>query len=611
MISSAFAFNVLAFSIIFTVLHSGLAHAAAGPVVPLDQFTQDPDKYYSNPKNVGQCPTCDQKYFNDPLNFDKNLDSQKLFFSTPGNAAKTPRGVQAIFKKLNVASTVSLASGSSDLVLDSNTGEVTNGKMKLQPNQYPAGTTIEALPTGGFTIKSPTGQGKTAITGFSAVSYDDKTKEFTMDGAKVHLIDAPTEGQTITASRDSNGKVNQISMPKGARYDFPDGHRRVMVEKDTSLFLDGRDVNSMTLPSISFSDSDGKFRANKSAKAWIQQGDLMIYASEGRHLQRKFPPIFPGSGELQTRDGSIVNLQTGKLVEKSNSIKERPIGYEQGTLDDRRTLVKRVQEMLNLDGAKLKEDGKFGSKTADAVKRFQERNGLTVTGQVDDVTLDKLTQRNGVALFNKEEQRTGVIRQLKDLGYNDIGSLARSKLSNRPNLADSALTKRLDTESTVPAKTLVDYYQSLADQVEAGKKIGSERLSSSQREKQAELMRTVPGYIYQAAAEAEQKYGVPIDAAKVLALAQHETGYFSSYKSREMYNFAGMKNSAGGFVQFNNPLDGARAFVDRFYQSSHYFQSGKYTMTDVSHTWCPTWDDGCPEHAGSWATIYNRYRALS
>lgn len=49
-----------------------------------------------------------------------------------------------------------------------------------------------------------------------------------------------------------------------------------------------------------------------------------------------------------------------------------------------------IQEMLNKKGFKLVADGIFGTKTVQAVREFQQKNGLTVTGMVDTNTLNKL-----------------------------------------------------------------------------------------------------------------------------------------------------------------------------------------------------------------------------
>jgi len=46
--------------------------------------------------------------------------------------------------------------------------------------------------------------------------------------------------------------------------------------------------------------------------------------------------------------------------------------------------------LLSRKGFPLKEDGKFGNDTTEAVKGFQEKNKLPTTGVVDKKTLDLL-----------------------------------------------------------------------------------------------------------------------------------------------------------------------------------------------------------------------------
>lgn len=52
--------------------------------------------------------------------------------------------------------------------------------------------------------------------------------------------------------------------------------------------------------------------------------------------------------------------------------------------------VKKLQTLLNENGASLDVDGKFGNKTEQAVKRFQETHGLTVDGVVGEKTWEAL-----------------------------------------------------------------------------------------------------------------------------------------------------------------------------------------------------------------------------
>jgi len=52
--------------------------------------------------------------------------------------------------------------------------------------------------------------------------------------------------------------------------------------------------------------------------------------------------------------------------------------------------VESLQEALNKDGYKLKVDGVLGNHTRSAIKDFQKKNDLKVTGKPDSETLAKL-----------------------------------------------------------------------------------------------------------------------------------------------------------------------------------------------------------------------------
>lgn len=57
---------------------------------------------------------------------------------------------------------------------------------------------------------------------------------------------------------------------------------------------------------------------------------------------------------------------------------------------DNSPYIKDLQDMLIKKGAKITADGAFGPKTEQAVKDFQSKNKLKVTGQIDTDTLNKL-----------------------------------------------------------------------------------------------------------------------------------------------------------------------------------------------------------------------------
>jgi peptidoglycan hydrolase-like protein with peptidoglycan-binding domain len=49
-----------------------------------------------------------------------------------------------------------------------------------------------------------------------------------------------------------------------------------------------------------------------------------------------------------------------------------------------------VQEALKAKGFNVKVDGKRGKETVNAIKKFQEQNGMKATGRADKATLAKL-----------------------------------------------------------------------------------------------------------------------------------------------------------------------------------------------------------------------------
>jgi peptidoglycan hydrolase-like protein with peptidoglycan-binding domain len=55
--------------------------------------------------------------------------------------------------------------------------------------------------------------------------------------------------------------------------------------------------------------------------------------------------------------------------------------------------IKTVQEALVAAGYKIKVDGKMGRQVRAALKKYQKKNGLKVTGRIDKATLVKIGSR--------------------------------------------------------------------------------------------------------------------------------------------------------------------------------------------------------------------------
>lgn len=71
---------------------------------------------------------------------------------------------------------------------------------------------------------------------------------------------------------------------------------------------------------------------------------------------------------------------------------EMPVNVVMAKKGDKSSYVMDLQKMLNNKGAAIIVDGHFGSGTEVAVRAFQQRNNLEVTGSIDTNTLNKLLE---------------------------------------------------------------------------------------------------------------------------------------------------------------------------------------------------------------------------
>jgi len=63
---------------------------------------------------------------------------------------------------------------------------------------------------------------------------------------------------------------------------------------------------------------------------------------------------------------------------------------QNGSMNLSQKTVMQLQQALNSQGEKVNSDGVWGPGTESALKHFQQKNGLPVTGQLDDATKSKL-----------------------------------------------------------------------------------------------------------------------------------------------------------------------------------------------------------------------------
>ena len=89
-----------------------------------------------------------------------------------------------------------------------------------------------------------------------------------------------------------------------------------------------------------------------------------------------------------TRYGVCINDQMLYAGKVCAICRYNPGGALRNGMKGYRTLT--LQKMLNSLGAKLEEDGEYGSATANAVKAYQAAYGLIETGEADCVTLETL-----------------------------------------------------------------------------------------------------------------------------------------------------------------------------------------------------------------------------
>ena len=115
----------------------------------------------------------------------------------------------------------------------------------------------------------------------------------------------------------------------------------------------------------------------------INQKTLMKYGL--------FKPLTKGNNTSIYEDWHIQPIETLNIKDKKSIEPSESMNFiETVKLGDKGSAVKYLQSKLVLKGYKLVVDGDFGNKTLEAVKDFQNKNGMVGDGIVGRMTWNKL-----------------------------------------------------------------------------------------------------------------------------------------------------------------------------------------------------------------------------
>ena len=96
------------------------------------------------------------------------------------------------------------------------------------------------------------------------------------------------------------------------------------------------------------------------------------------------PPSSSNSGQNSLNNSS--SSEQGMSGQNENTT---------GTAEKSPQDVQKVQQALNQNGEHVKVDGVWGPKTSQALRDYQQKNGLQASGQLDDQTMQKLNVASG------------------------------------------------------------------------------------------------------------------------------------------------------------------------------------------------------------------------
>ncbi len=492
--------------------------------------------------------------------------------------------------------------------------KVTGGKFSFEPNGIDPITYKDGIISSGEPPNKAT---------LNLNKLPSNLESATLKGGKMDLTFKSYYTAEDTADAYQKGPV-KMSLGSG-NVEANDPEKGMTLSKDATVSVSGGD---MVIDGVHVSPGDGKveklstgWKITQAAAGVNHEATIEIPGSDIGINPKVSVGFAPAAGQTElvvTQDKDLFGVSTnavliGSGANNKNNLQVKGYAGVYGFSEWSEWSF----GTYNYKDSKLDTQNIYDPTVKDAIPV----TGLTLSEGNGQFDVDKGTATVGNKIVPLQEEPVHEIsdeeakRKMEDEGLRGEPTAARglskggtsddSKSQfeySRPKLDPSEIYDRMDTQPTVGKEKLVNYYNKLAEKAEG---------------KNKELLETMPAAIYQAAAEAEKKYGFPIDPVKLLALAAHETSAvnsegvflpFDSNNALKRNNFGGI-GGKGHYYTYDTPLEGARALVEHMYSSSYYFKEGKYTMEEVSSTWCPP-TDPCGSHLSSWTSIYNRYRKL-
>jgi peptidoglycan hydrolase-like protein with peptidoglycan-binding domain len=121
---------------------------------------------------------------------------------------------------------------------------------------------------------------------------------------------------------------------------------------------------------------------------------LMLMNVSSASAQQQAAPAEKAAAKMEAQAQATQSAKPKAEMEKSAPQAEKAASTMMKSTGKKSMMssqeIKSVQEALNKDGYKLTVDGLLGNHTRSAIKNFQKKNELKVTGTPDSPTLAKL-----------------------------------------------------------------------------------------------------------------------------------------------------------------------------------------------------------------------------